>query len=102
MELLPQAELSYSEETQHGIWIEIHWRYFRAARARQDEAVAAKEADQTLRLGPTDPAVALDLIPWLADHGRGNDAAQLAAATLAAHSDDDALRARLAPFQPRQ
>jgi tetratricopeptide (TPR) repeat protein len=74
MELLAQNHGMLNGTTDHDVWIEIHWRYFRAARDRHDDAAAALQANQVIDLAPTSPMVVLDLVPWLREHHRDAEA----------------------------
>ncbi len=54
---------------------QVHWREFRAARTAKDEATMKKKVEALVALSPSDSSIALDLVPYLKEHGRSEDAA---------------------------
>jgi tetratricopeptide (TPR) repeat protein len=69
------------------IWAEIHWRYLRAAVARNDDAEIGEQLKQILKLSPNSEDIACDVVPLLAKRKQPEDAARLfAAAYQAAHA----------------
>jgi len=66
-----------NDEVRDQLWAEIHWHYFRAARAAGDKAEMDKRLTGLIALTPDDVDIALDAIPALIERGRKEDAAKL-------------------------
>jgi tetratricopeptide (TPR) repeat protein len=71
-------------EVRSQLWAEIHWHYFRVARAAGDRAEMDKRLAAIMPLAPDDQQIALDTIPDLLERGRKRDAAELFAKPYAA------------------
>ena len=56
------------------IWAEIHWRRARAAHARGDAPAANGRVKSLLQLLPTNTDLTIEMIDWLKQSGRGEDA----------------------------
>ena len=97
LDLLPRTDLNFDRVRAERLEMEMHWHLFRAAVARHDDAAAQKEADNLWIYSPTDPAIALDLIPWLKNQNRPGDADKITAQTLQAHPGDAYLQKQLQP-----
>jgi tetratricopeptide (TPR) repeat protein len=78
------------------IWPEVHWHYLRAAQAKHDEAQITSQLDQLLALKPTDPEIAIDVVPLLIQRGQPQAADSIFNAAL------DGLKTQLAadPHNP--
>jgi tetratricopeptide (TPR) repeat protein len=77
------------------VWADIYWRYLRAAVAQHDEKEVGRRLEQLLERKPTDPDIAIDVVPILRQRGRSVDADLLfkwsydpAKKDLDAHPDD--------------
>jgi tetratricopeptide (TPR) repeat protein len=55
-------------------WAEVHWRFFRAARAKDDRAAMDEQLETLLTFDPDEEQIAFDVIPALIERGRGADA----------------------------
>jgi tetratricopeptide (TPR) repeat protein len=64
-------------EARDQVWAEIHWHYFKAAKAKGDKAAMEVRAAEVLGLLPEDEQVVLDVAADLFDRGRSDDAARL-------------------------
>jgi tetratricopeptide (TPR) repeat protein len=53
---------------------QVHWREFRAARTAGDEATMNHKVDPLVSLSPSESSSALDLVPYLKERGRADDA----------------------------
>ncbi len=83
-------KLSVTDENGHNwpvapsrVWAEVHWRYLRAALAKHDDVESAKQLQTLLSLHPTDPDIAIDVVPYLTRLGRTDDASALFEAAFA-------------------
>ena len=56
------------------LWADVYWHYLRAAVARHDEAQTQRRMEQLLELRPTDPDIAIDVVPLLEKKNRPVDA----------------------------
>jgi hypothetical protein len=68
----------------NAIWAQIHFKRFRAARQRNDDAEAAKHLNDLLALRPADIDIAIEVVPYLKEANRADDARQLFDATYTA------------------
>jgi tetratricopeptide (TPR) repeat protein len=64
-------------EAAEQVWSEVHWHYYRAAKANGDRAEMDKRVERLLELLPEDEQVVLDVAPDLIERGRAADAARL-------------------------
>jgi tetratricopeptide (TPR) repeat protein len=53
---------------------QVHWREFRAARAAKDEKTMNQKVEALITLSPSESSIALDLVPYLKEHGKTDDA----------------------------
>jgi tetratricopeptide (TPR) repeat protein len=53
---------------------QVHWREFRAARTAGDEATMNQKVEALVALSPSESSIALDLVPYLKERGRADDA----------------------------
>lgn len=65
------------DQARDQLWAEIHWHYFRAARAAGDRAEMDKRLAALLELAPDDEQIAFDVLPALLAAGRKGDATKL-------------------------
>ncbi|MGA2231062.1 MAG: hypothetical protein ABSH22_09200, partial [Tepidisphaeraceae bacterium] len=66
--------------TEDQIWAEVHWYYLRAALNRKDEVGVNNEIAELIRLKPSDPDIAIDMVPELKSRNRAADASNFFAA----------------------
>ena len=59
------------------VWAEIHWHYFKAAKAKGNRGEMNARAAEVLKLLPEDEQVALDVGAELFEQGRAEDVARL-------------------------
>jgi tetratricopeptide (TPR) repeat protein len=74
------------QEAKEQVWAEVHWHYFRAAKAKGDRAEMDARVARLLELLPEDEHVVLDVAPELIEQGRAADAGRLFAKPYAALS----------------
>jgi tetratricopeptide (TPR) repeat protein len=80
-----QANIVYSaggkqqsgEEARNYLEAEMHWRYLRAARAKNDANSVKAHLKELARLRPARPDIAMDVVPLLKEMGRSEDAATM-------------------------
>jgi tetratricopeptide (TPR) repeat protein len=53
---------------------QVHWREFRAARAAKDEKTMNQKVEALITLSPSESSIALDLVPYLKERGKTDDA----------------------------
>jgi tetratricopeptide (TPR) repeat protein len=58
----------------NAVWAEIYWRYLRAAISAHNDSDANRRIEQLLHLHPTDPDIAIEVVPLLRQRGRKVDA----------------------------
>jgi tetratricopeptide (TPR) repeat protein len=63
-----------SRRTDDDAWAEIHWRRARAAHARGDAPAANARVKSLLQLLPTNTDMTIEMIDWLKQSGRAEDA----------------------------
>lgn len=56
------------------VWAEIYWRYLRAAVTTHNEHEINRRLEQLIGVKPTDPDIAIEVVPLLRARGRSNDA----------------------------
>ncbi|HTL31397.1 MAG TPA: hypothetical protein VL282_19340 [Tepidisphaeraceae bacterium] len=56
---------------------QVHWREFRAARTAKDEATMKKKIEALVTLSPSESSIALDVVPYLKDRGRSDEAREV-------------------------
>jgi tetratricopeptide (TPR) repeat protein len=56
---------------------QVQWREFRAARTARDEETMKKKVEALVTLSPSESSIALDLVPYLKERGRTDDAAAM-------------------------
>jgi tetratricopeptide (TPR) repeat protein len=65
------------DEATEQMWAEIHWHYFKAAKAKGNRGEMDARAAEVLKLLPEDEHVVLDVAAELVERGRTQDAARL-------------------------
>jgi tetratricopeptide (TPR) repeat protein len=65
------------EEARKYLEAEMHWRYLRAARAKNDANSVKAHVKELVRLRPARPDIAMDVVPLLKEMGRSEDAAAM-------------------------
>jgi tetratricopeptide (TPR) repeat protein len=75
-----KGRLQRGDEARAKLEAEMHWRYLRAARSKQNANSIKAHLKELLRLKPDNPDIALDVVPLLREQGRTEDAAALFAA----------------------
>ncbi|MDB5321510.1 MAG: Tetratricopeptide repeat protein [Phycisphaerales bacterium] len=66
-----------NERAREQLWAEVHWHYFKAARAAGNRAEMDKHLAALLDLAPDDEQIAFDAIPTLLEIGRESEASRL-------------------------